>query len=124
MTSTGSGDDNRNSPRLLLHRPRCQRALGDDRVGTEALQLLRVGADAAGIVTAEAHLNPQVMVFDPAQLRQSVSERGNAGLINLIFGPGYQHPDQTHSFRLLRPHDHRPRCHPGQSRDEFPPSHP
>jgi hypothetical protein len=63
------------------------------------------------------------MVFDPAQLRQSVSERGNAGLINLIFGSGYQHPDQTHSFRLLRLRHHWPRRRAPEPRDERAPFH-
>src|SRR5262249_57632669 len=69
---------------LLPDCPRCRCAGRDDHLGSKPRQLGRIGTDTVEIGSAEAKVDPQVLTFDPAELRKCLLECRNAGLLRRI----------------------------------------
>src|SRR5215831_11678018 len=101
-------------------------ATRQDNVRRERDQFRRESADAVGIARTPAVLDPHVAAVDPAQLVQSLLERGEAcpdvRIVRVRSRPN-EHPDAPHSLALLRARRERPRRRAAKQRDELASSH-
>ena len=94
----------------LQQRPHGRGAVGQDDVRRERGQFRCVSANFGGIGRGPADVDPDVAADGPAQLRQPLKERPDAGLkFRIIRGYGQQHADAPHALGLLRARHERPR---------------
>ena len=67
-------------------------------------------ANAVGIACGPAGVDPHVAADGPAQLRQPLQERCEAGLrFRIVRGLAHEHTDAPHALGLLRARGERPR---------------
>ena len=122
------GDDrehDRHGAGRLQQRPHGRGAMGQDDVRRERGQFRRVSANLGGIGRGPAGVDAHVAADGPAQLRQPLQERPEAGLkFRIVRGCGQEHADAPHALGLLRARGERPRdCRTAQSTEKFPPPH-
>ena len=85
--------------------------MGQDDVGRERGQFRRMTANVGGIGRGPAGVDPHVAADGPAQERQPLMERCEAGLkFRIVRGCGQEHADTTHTLALLCARDERPRA--------------
>ena len=83
--------------------------MGQDDVGRERDQFRRVSANGVGIGRGPAGVDPHVAADGPAQQRQPLMERRDAGLkFRIVRGRGQEHADAPHALALLRARGERP----------------
>ena len=83
--------------------------MGQDDVGRERGQFRRVSANVGGIGRGPARVDPHVAADGPAQERQRLLERPDAGLkFRVVRGSGQEHADAPHALALLRARRERP----------------
>ena len=120
-------DDDREHDRhgagRLQQRPHGRGAMGQDDVRRERDQFRRVSANVGGIGRGPAGVDPHVAADGPAQLRQRLQERPDAGLkFRIVRGCGQEHADAPHPLGLLRARRERPRRRrAAEQRDELAP---
>ena len=109
----------------LQQRPHGRGAMGQNDVGRERGQFRRVSANFGGIGRGPAGVDPHVAADGPAQLRQPLQERPDAGLkFRIVRGCGQEHADAPHPLALLRARRERPRRRRAtQNTEKFPPPH-
>ena len=122
------GDDrehDRHGAGRLQQRPHGRGAMGQDDVRRERGQFRRVSANVGGIGRGPAGVDPHVAADGPAQLRQPLQERPDAGLkFRIVRGCGQEHADAPHPLALLRARRERPRRRrAAEQRDELAPLH-
>ena len=99
--------------------------MGENDVGRERDQFRRLSANIGGIGRRPAGVDPHVAADGPAQLRQRLLERPDAGLIfRIVRGCGQEHADATHALGLLRTRgERRCSCSATKSTEKFSPPH-
>ena len=98
--------------------------MGQNDVGRERGQFRRLSANLGGIGRGPAGIDPHVAADGPAQERQPLQERPNAGLIfQVVRGCRQQHANAPHALALLRASHHRPGRRAAEQRDELAPPH-
>src|ERR1700704_524684 len=103
-------EHDRNRAGYLLQRRYAWGAHAQDDVGCKRDQFRRAFADAIGVGSAPAILDAHVAAVGPAQLLQSLQERGDPGhRLRIVRGERHQHADAPHFIRLLRARSERPR---------------
>ena len=105
----------------LQQLPHGRAAGGQDDVGRERDQFRRVPANVPGMGSGPADIDLQVAANRPAQQRQPLQERSDAGLIwRIVRSCGQEHADAPHPLGLLRPRRQRPRRRrAAEQRDEL-----
>ena len=90
--------------------------------GAQRDQFRRVSANFAGVGRGPAGIDPHVSADDPAQLRQPLHERDEAGLhFRIARGCGHEYADTPHPLALLRARHRRPGGRrAAENRDEIP----
>ncbi len=100
-------------------------AVGEHDVGRQREQFLSVCAQAFNVRAGEAVIDADVAAVGPAEVRETLPKRRDAGAhVRIIFGKGQQHADPTNPVALLRTRRQRPRrrC-TAEKRDELAPPH-
>src|SRR5262245_5602546 len=86
-------------------------ASGEEDVGRERGQFLRLSANCGGIGCGPAGVDPHIAADDPSQQRQRLLERSEARLPDrIVRSRGREHANAPHLVALLRARRERPRC--------------
>jgi hypothetical protein len=103
-------EHDRHDPSRLQQRPRGDTGNSQDDIGREGNQFRSVAANALGAARTPADVNADVATLGPAQLRQSLCERQEAGLpCRIVRRITHEHADAPYSLGLLRTRRKRPR---------------
>src|SRR5262249_8874775 len=110
--------------RCLFQGHQGSRGASDDDVWLQADQFDRSSAQALGLATAPANIEPGIAVV-PAELLKFFPERRKPILpLRIAFAHCHQHADASQLPRLLRAHRERPRDRrAAEQRDELAPVH-
>jgi hypothetical protein len=100
-------------------------ASGEDDVGRERGQFLRLAANCGGIGCGPAGVDLHIATDDPSQQRQRLLERPDARLPDrIVRSRGREHANAPHPLGLLRARRERPcGCRAAEQEDEFAPSY-
>ena len=92
----------------------------EDDVRRERGQFRGVSANVIGIDPCPTKFDPHAAAIGPAQLRQLLDQRGDAGdCFRVGRGRGVQHADPPYRAGLLRARRDRPRSRAAEQRDEL-----
>ena len=124
-------ENDRDCPARLQQRRDGRARMGQDDVGHERDQLLRVLAHGVGAARAPAIIDADVLADGPTRLLETLRKRCEAGLrFRIICRKPHQHADPPHALTLLRTRGQRPlrrkpaRCRAAAAQDdELAPSH-
>jgi len=115
---------NRRGAGDALKRGRGQRTGGEEDVGLESNQLLRILTAGIGIAGIPAIVDLDVAAYCPAPSGQSLRKRCDSDRRILAVGSNvHQHADTSDLLGLLRLCEERPRNHTSSYGQELPPSH-
>src|SRR5262249_44242061 len=109
--------------RCVFQGHQASRGASDDDVWLQADQFDRSSAQALGLATAPANIEPGIAVV-PAELLKSFPERRKPILpLRITFAHCHQHAYAPHSLRLLRARRERPRRRTAEQPHELAPPH-
>src|SRR5262245_7492764 len=97
------------------------RPVAYQQIGRQPDQLGGVLAGASGLATKPAHVESNVVPFDPAELSQPLRQCRDSGSSLLVRIHGHEHPDAPDTAPFLRARSPRPRRRAAEQRDELAP---